>query len=241
MKKTVFFCALLINAAALADVSMDYTDGAFVRISGAYASVGSDDGYVIFEKGKDTFVMVNPAERTYMEVSQDFGKQVRSAIDTQMQEMLAQMPPEQREMVKKQMQGMLGGGMDMEPPQMRVERTGKTDKVAGFNCAEARVSYGPMHEEMACIATMDELGLKKSDFEVLVSAIKSMTEMTGMKNKDKSAMDFDVMGGVPIRTVDRRHGSDSELKALSRDKIDASSFSVPQGYRKVSVEDMMGR
>lgn len=242
MYKTIAIALLLASGAAAGDVTMKYSDGTAFYLSDKHAAMGDATAQVVFERGSDTFIMINHDERTWMEVSEDFGNDVRSAIDQQMQEMLAQLPPEQREMVKRQMQNMpqMMGGMGMEPPKLTVEKTGKTDTVAGYKCAEATVRYGRLHEDQVCIATMDELGLKKSDFAALASAMASMSRMAGMgRDGQESAPDLDEMGGIPIRSSSGRGQGGHELVALTRDKVDAARFEVPQGYRKVSMEDLM--
>lgn len=233
---------LLASGTATADLTMEYSDGTAFYLSGKHAAMGAEDHQVLFEEGNETFIVIDHKRRTWMEMDENFGNDMRSAIDEQMKEMLAQLPPEQREMVKRQMQNMpnmMGGAMNMEPPKMTVHKTGKTDKVAGYKCSEATIDYGGMHEEKACIATLDELGLKKSDFDALASAMASIAKMSGRDNKRSPMSELDEMGGIPIRSSSGPNDRGHELTRLHRDKVDKSRFEIPDGYRKVSMADMM--
>lgn len=243
VKNVMFLTLILVSFSAVADVRMDYSDGSFVMFSGDHVVAGDKDGHAIFEAGKDTFIIVNHKEKNYMEVSETFAEDVASAMSAKMEEMLADVPPEQRAMIEQSMKGMMpGGGAMPEPPKMTVNKTGKQDNVAGFDCSEVEVSYsGRIPDMVSCVATPKELGISNKDFESMAAAMRSMSRMAGREDDDESDMDFEGMGGIPIRTRVLPNGSEDELVSLSKDNISEDQFAVPAGYTKVSMDDMMMR
>jgi len=243
MKKPILPILVFASFPATADVRMDYSDGAYVIIADGFVATGDTNGYALFEAGKDTFVIVDHNEKTYMEVSETFAEDVASAVAEQMEQMLASVPPEQRAMMEQSMKGMMpGGGAMPEPPKVTMNKTGKKDKVAGFSCAEVEIAFdGRKAHEVSCVATPGELGIKAKDFESMAAAMKSMSSMAGREDDTDSEMDFAGMGGIPIRTRNARSGDVDELVSLSKDNIDKKLLDVPAGYDKVSTEDMMMR
>ena len=241
MQKLIFLVLLLVSTTAFADVTMTFSDGSFVKINERYVAIGDDYGFGIIEDGKDTFIMVDHGERSYMEVSATFADDVSAMMAAQMEQMLADVPPEQRAMIEQSMKGMMpGGGAMPEPPKMMVRKTGDTDSVAGYKCSEVEISYGTgQAEEMSCVATTSELGISGRDFASMAAAMRAISRMAGMDGEDDTLVDFEAMGGIPIRTRDLPAGDAEELVSLSKDDLDDSDFAVPDSYTKVSMEDMM--
>lgn len=237
MRKTAALALLLTNSLVLADVSMTFSDGSFVKVNDRYVVIGDEDGHGIIEAGKSTFIMVDHEGQTHMEVSESFAEDVAAMMAAQMEEMLADIPPEERAMYE---QSMAGGGALPAPPKMNVKKTGKQDTVAGYKCTEIEISYGDgAVEELSCVASAKELGISSKDFASMAAAMRSVSRMVGMDGDDESIMDFEAMGGIPIRTLDLEFGDEEELVSLSKDTLDNDTFAIPAGYRKVSMEDMM--
>lgn len=241
MRKLVLALFCFSSASVLADVTMTFDDGTILMISDRYVAIGDQQAKAVFEADKDTFLMVDHDEQTYMEMSETFAEDVSAMMAAQMEQMLAEVPPEQRAMFEQSMKDMMPGGAAMpEPPTMIVNKTGNTDTVAGFSCSEVEVSYGSGRpEELSCVATTSELGITRKDFESMSNAMRSVSRMAGMEDDGESLMDFNAMGGVPIRTRDLVSGDEDVLVSLSKDDIDEAAFAVPPGYRKVSMDDLM--
>jgi hypothetical protein len=218
---------------------MDLSDGGRAQVSNGHVAFGSKGNYVLLQPGKETFIVVNDADKTYMEVQQDIAKQIADMMAAQMEKMMAEIPPEQREMLKKTMQGMMPG--QQEPVEKTIRRTGKESTVAGFDCSEIEVSTpGGGAEELICVASADELDISDDDYAALVGAMKAMAQMAQIGNRGAALTNFDDMGGIPIRTQGANGRKISELVGLSNDSIPADRFEVPAGYRETSIEAMLG-
>ncbi len=245
MRKTGRFVLLLVpllwTSLAFADVSLTFSDGSFVRTNDRYMVAGDKEGFIIIETGKSGLIIVDHKERTYMEVSETFVEDTHAMMAAKMEQMLAAIPPEQRAMFEQSMADMMaGGGAKQELPKMNVRKTGKQDTFAGHTCSEVEISYGDGEvEEIACVATVDELGISERDYASLVAGTLSLSRMSSMNGDDKTIMDFDAMGGIPIRIRDLKDGDEDALVSLSHEKLADDMFAIPPGYRKVSMEDMI--
>ena len=96
-------------------------------------------------------------------------------------------------------------------------------------------------DELICVATADELDISDGDYAALVGAMKAMAQMSLIGDPGASPVNFDAIGGIPIRTQGAKGRKISELIGLNNDSIPANRFEVPAGYRQTSIEQMMGR
>ncbi len=248
MKKSALIAlALVVSGAAHADATFHFNDGSFAMISDGRVAVGDGQGVALFQPGRDAFLMVNHEDQTVMEVTPTFMSDMGAMMSAQMEQMLAGMSPEERALVEQSMPGMLSsGGMQPEPMEATSRRTGESDSVAGYDCdiyeltQQITTPFGVQTtSELVCVATVSELGISRSDFDAMSNAMNAMVSMVGFDDASQTTMDFGELGGIPIRTVDKSSGILSELESLSTDAIDDAAFRVPDGYQRVTMEDMM--
>lgn len=246
-KSALIVLALIASGAAHGDATFHFNDGSFAKISSGRVAVGDSQGVALFEPGREAFLMVDHEDQTVMEVTPSFASDMSSMMSAQMEQMMAGMSAEERAIVEQSMPGMLsGGGMQPEPMTATSQRTGETDSVAGYDCdvfeltQQITTPFGvETTSEVVCVATVSELGISRSDFDAIANAMNAMVRMVGFDDASQVSMDFSKLGGIPIRTVDKRYGVTSELDSLSTDAIDDAEFAVPSGYQRITMEDMM--
>ena len=232
---------LLLPAAALADVEFRYSDGTFGLVRDGHVLFGDDSDAILFQPGSNTMIAISHEERSWMRLEPGFVEDMAAQMQAQMDQMLAGMPPEQRAMVEAQMKDMMPQLSPQDMPKMSLSRTGETDEIAGYDCDIAEISYDDgTVEETVCIADPGELGLDDADFEALVSAMQGIAELASIAPGAAPQADFGAMGGVPIRTS-AGPGETSEIVSVDTSPVDASRLAVPEGYRELSMEDMMGQ
>jgi hypothetical protein len=150
----------------------------------------------------------------------------------QVEQMMANMPPEVRE----QMKAAMGGGAGVS-----VVKTGRTDTIGGRACV---VSETRMKDEVigeTCDAPLSSLGLPESDLGTLAKASRMVQDMTsklaaGMADMVKRlAMPSDML---PLRSTVIQNGqrNSSELVAIERTALSADQFSVPTGYKQRTID-----
>jgi hypothetical protein len=230
----VFVCA---PASVLADVEMKFSDGSNMLVSGGRVLFGESGNSVLFEPGREGLIVLNAAEKTFMEMKPGFADDVAE----QMEKMLADLPPEQRAMVEQQMPD-VRERMKAARPQFEVKHTGKEDEVAGFDCSEAEIVDGDGNaKEIVCIASPDDLGISGKDFRALAAFMTKLAEIAAMAPDEDSFIDLDALGGVPVRSEHVDYGRQSELISISTSGLDASRLEIPDDYTEVSMEAMMNR
>lgn len=240
MRCSMLFILFLVPPVALADFEMRFSDGSVGAVGDGNVRFGDENEYLIALAGEDSVIVVSNRERTWMRLNPGAMDAVQAQMEAQMQQMLAAMPPEQRAMVEQQMGQMMPqlGAQDRAPS--TVTMTGSDRSVAGYDCSEAEVRDGNGSiEQIVCIATPDELGVDDDDFDTLASAMRRMADIASMTPSADPQMDFVELGGIPISTRESAYGANSELVSVDTGGVPSSLFEVPDGYRELSMQDMM--
>jgi hypothetical protein len=168
----------------------------------------------------------------------------------QIQDTLDKLPPEQREMMAKMMQGRLPAGMAEEAPPRRIEKGG-TEQVGGRTCTVHTLYSGDQKAWEVCAAKDGEI----EGYDELMESFQALSDFTEQLRALASQIPFGAMidtpfsdiqeiGGVPIRVRTYVRGkleSESTLRSISRRDIDAAMFEAPQGYQVKRLTDDMRR
>ena len=230
---------LLLTAFALADVEMQYSDGTFGLVDDGKVMFGDKDAAVLFVPGEEGMIVISHEERSWMRLKPGFANSMASQLQTQMESMLAGMPPEQRAMVEQQMAGMMPPKPG-DAPKLKIRKTGDTAEVAGYDCEDVEITHADgTIEEVVCVATADELDISDSDFAAMIRAMEGMAEVAAMGGQGSAQLEFANLGGVPIRTRARDKREDNAMLSIDTASVDADRLKIPDGYRETSFEEMM--
>jgi hypothetical protein len=252
-KHLSLICAASIAATAIADVtvtSVNEKDGS--PWSATYIAGGKvrtenfhgDASYVLWQTGATSMTTVIPSRKSYMVVdAAQVAAQAKQAADAmkQMESQLASLPPQMREMMKKQMPNMGSGKPLIE---MKMTKTGKTMSKGGYSCQviDFTVTGVPAAGEVGqefCVVDPNKLGIPAGDLQT----IKAMAEFTKQMTKDLGQMvgglpDVFEMGGWPVWTRDKKTNESWVVKSV--EKSVNTSFSVPAGYTQEQMGGMNG-
>lgn len=244
-------CALPLGS-ALADARITYrsTEGSGAQMQGVligHGKVRSDNGSensVIFDANDGSMVILDHDKRKYTRMGQAEMEQLSASLGAamrQMEQAMANVPPEMRE----QMRGMMGGaipGMGGEA-MLKVEDTGRRDTVAGYGCTiyQTRMSGRLINEQCMGSASVLEQ-LPAADRQTLERAMQTTTRMLEELSSGPLAQFADMSpfkaGMVPLRVtdIDGNRRSTSEFDGVETASLDASLFEIPSGYREQKLD-----
>ncbi len=192
---------------------------------------GDARGSVLYDAATKTLTVLNHGDKTYMKLDkaavQGVSEQMKAAMK-QMEAQMANMPPEQREMIMKRMPGFAA---QEEKPVFSAEKAGGSDKVNGIKCRNMRLLKDGQPYTDACVADADAMDIPEADFETLAAMFESMQEMASQFSGGRGALPLREIGGMPVRSVNVETGEVSEVVSVSDDSLDGALFEVPAGYR----------
>jgi hypothetical protein len=166
----------------------------------------------------------------------------------QMEQALANMPPEQRKMMEKMMQGRGAPQAQQKKVKTVVQNTGKKDKINGYKCVWHEVLRGGQKIREMCVSSLKDMGVKKEIFNVFKDMAKFFSSLTeGIKSSSFGQMDnnpfedFDKLNGFPVASKGYRGNllvHETTIKSIEPRSLDRSTFQPPAGYVKKSIKGM---
>src|SRR5690242_3773002 len=124
----------------------------------------------IFDGTKQMAYMIDLTKKTYTEINKADLDRLRGQMDSamsQMQAQLANLPPEQRQIVEQMMRGRGGlpGANSPQAPKIQYRASG-SDKVGQWTCTKYEGYVGQQKTAEVCAVDPKEFGLTAGDFDV---------------------------------------------------------------------------
>jgi len=195
---------------------------------------------VVFDGVKQVMDIVDVEKKTYFEITKSdvdgMAAQLSSAM-SQMQQQMANLPPEQRARIEAMMKGRGMPGVTAPASKPFYKKTGSAT-VGKWKCDLYEGYEGERKTSEVCAASPSALGLTDSDFTIS----KQVAEFFGKLFPQRANEMFSIgsvadrgYDGVPVRTTIYNEGgrvTTTELTDVSRQNIPESTFTVPAGFQK---------
>jgi hypothetical protein len=209
---------------------------------------GKASSRVIFDAGTETMWLINDSRKSYLTMDREtidqMGRQMDEAT-AKIEEAMAQLTPEQRKMMEKQMSKVLnaGGG---EKAERKVVKSVESKEISGFSCTRYDVSSDGSLVSSVWATPYAQLKVTPGDFAV----VNRMGEMfQSITSRLSSLMDAQPnpfregsqIEGVPILSQTLKNGKVSEetlIESVSHDAPPAGVFDVPSGYKEEKLPKM---
>ena len=218
-----------------------------VYVQNGNVRVSSGPGGGMLLKGSTIYV-IDDKRKSYREMDkatmQGYANQANAAM-SQMQERMAKMSPQQREMMQKMMGGNMPGMAPAQQDAYEAKDTGKSDTAEGRKCRLWNITKNGQVIEEVCVVPFSSLPGKEDfqkTFKNLAEAFEGMA--SAMPNAASDAKARTAINGYPVRT--RRYangkpsGTETVLKTWNEEALAASLFEVPAGYKKQDMPKMGG-
>ncbi len=228
-----------------------YADGGLLRVEIESVS-SSEDGLIIFRGDRNELIVADSDRLEYYVIDQDtmnqMAEQMSSAMK-QMDEMMKSLPPDQRAMARQMMEQQMPGLRSAPDSPSKLEKTGKTDTINGYDCEYYEVIKQGRKTRDMCVAKWGDidggseavdamLGMGKF-FESMHDAFSGATGTNIMGRQKELFAHMRQLGGYPVYARDYDDTGDvageSSLKSSQSKSIDATMFKSPEGYRRVEM------
>jgi len=199
----------------------------------------------IFDSNKKALVMVNHQDKTYTTFDETTLKEITERMQgfkKQMEAQLANLPPEQRQMMQQMMQGRMPS---TERPKANYElkQTGETQNIAGISCQLMNATKDGQLMSELCVADSSKI----PNGEQLYTAFKALQQMFAQLMEampirsevmDEAWHAMQTIPGYPILIRQIKNGrvsSTSELVKVKEQAIDMGKMKIPEGYREQKI------
>ena len=229
-------------------------DLAQVQVEGPNVAMGvtgaDGQGRMIFRGEDGEMIVVDDTNRSYMQLDSamiaGLANQVSAAM-SQVEQMLAQLPPEQRAMVEQMRANGMGGmgGAAAAVPEIDFRQTGRSETKAGFAAEEwevledgalvRRLWVAPWSEIDGGEEARDAMAGMVGFFDDFLAAMPSMPGQDGPLI-DNPFRNFDMGNGMPVVTEelgpDGQVEQRSTVTGVERRTLDPATFEPPEGYTR---------
>lgn len=241
MKIVSWLMPLLVAAPVLADTTLEYAGSGqaprIIAVAGGKVMMSADaQNDVLYDASSRTLTMVNHANKTYTRMDEARMKQLAAVAKNAMQNidaLMANLPAEQRA----QLQGMMpSGGSGI--PQVSVQNTGRKDTVNGKSCEVWETRMNNAVESEMCVAGQDAVSVSGADMATLRQLFQATSQIAAQAGMSDAGAEWQALDGkIPLRIVEMAGGQRHvyTLKQASSDKVPASRFAVPNGYREQAM------
>ena len=249
LRLLAFTCLFALAAApATAGLIIHYQGGGMAGPDTVYLQddkVRQDMGsmVVIMDVASGKVYYLNPAKKTYWGGTvADLQNSAKDAEKQMMDQMLEKLPPEQREQVRRAMTEQMQAAKPKVPKvTFSVKKTGKTEKIAGYNTEEYQVMADG--KPMMSLWLAPDLPVDEEvNPDKLAELMSGLAQGSGGPNPMASPEVHKLFTkGYPLKTEMQIMGQDQGGAAdkVEKKPIKSDMFEVPQGYKKVGMLDVM--
>jgi len=227
------------------------TEGDRLRIDMAAPPSGQGASSLVFDANAQVLRILRHDDESYVEIDRQTADQIgatMAAARKKMQEQLAKMPPQQRALMEKMMQG---GAIPLPNPDapkkavpLEAKPSGETDDVGGTACTVYALTRGGESKGDVCVAAWDAVGIAPSDIAVLKKLGAFQRKMTealagSIPGAEQPFELLERVDGFPLRTRRLEDGkvvSETYFEDLTQRDVPADAFAVPADYTKKSVD-----
>lgn len=206
-----------------------------------------EDQAMIFRLDKKLVWVLQPEEKSYIEMTEEGMNQMADRLNQamkQMEQQLAQLPPEQRELMKKYMQGRFpAAAQPAQKPERRISDAGETRTIGSFSCTVYEVFRGDEKVSELCMVPYSKLeGTEQiaNAFASLGAFYQRLLDSLSQWAQEASPVDdLDLMQrleGFPVqvrRFEDGKVRMESTFKEIRSLSVDSNFFEVDPSFRKI--------
>lgn len=224
-------------------------DGKMLRMDLEMTAEGKFRTSMIFNGEREELMLLDHDKSEAVIIDRKSMEQVAAQLKQareQMEQMMANVPPEQQEMMKQMMKGKMKGMMESPPP-TEVVKTSKTGTTNGYPWVQYDVTQEGAKIREYLVTDWSKLDIDASTFDVfkeMANFLEGFTKGLGMNMGDVMENPFDEASGLdgfPVVTRDLEGGAvrrSTELTTVSTGDVAAGLFENP-GYKVSRIDAPM--
>ena len=237
---------LLAGLSAVAGIAQADTTLTYQGASGAFTvdmrpgAVRIDDAspqWQLYKEDVKAIFSIDPRESTYTRLDSNSASVIRQRVDSlraQIEDRVQQLPQEQQATARAAMLQSVPG-LDTRNQKIGLDRTGRTDTVAGIKCEVVQVVRSGKPAETLCVATPKALGISKDTFSTVTSMFSLMQTLLAGTGFETAGLPYLSLAGMPVRFTDTNTGERRQLVDVSHKEVSERRLSLPQDYVETAV------
>jgi len=187
--------------------------------------MNGDRADTILEFASGKIVSIDNRKKEYSEMTIAEIDEAMKAMSAQMEQAMANVPPQMRE----KMAGMMGGA----GAEATVTK-GATKTIAGYPCQTWTIAMGTTMTQESCNSTALTPPFDPANFQKLSRvSIPMMQGMDKMFKKMSEIQGISLMNHTTVNMMGRKTDTTTEATEIKKGAISAEAFAIPAGYKQV--------
>lgn len=216
-----------------------------LRVDGTVGDSNKNSQQMVYNGLTNTLIMIDHNQRSYTAIDQATIEAIAARMNAakkQMEAQMAEMPPEQRQMMEKMMKGRMPMSGVQEPQETEdFRKTSGTSTAGGYECTVTEVFSGGNKVREYCVTPWakikgaDEISATFTGMtDLFTKMLKSLSQSVPMDMKLPFS-EMQALDGFPVIVTNFKGNAVTEVTRLI--SIDEKSFpdnffDVPGGYKK---------
>jgi hypothetical protein len=255
LKLSLIYSSLLIPvvfAGTQAVMKSSQQDTTMISVEGSKLRIeqqGNENSIAIFDTAKKEMLMIDLQDRSYRRMNKANFDKIKQKMDDarkQIEEKMANMPPEQRDMIKNMMGNKLNMFAQSKPKETEFVETKRTDKAAGYSCNITEYFVNGQKKTEFCVTSQekikgaDDIYRAMQNMSLMFKEIfESLSESFPMMAESNPFSEIEKLGGYPLIITDFGSSSNNqrnELKSIDTKSFDKSFFLPPEGFKEKKMD-----
>ena len=186
----------------------------------------------LYDESEQAIYTVNPAARSYTRLDKSAASSIRSQVErlrAQVDAKVEELPENQRATARAALLQSMPA-LDSSEHRVGLDRTGRSETVAGVECDVGQVVRDGQPAETLCVADADALGISTRSFDSVQSMFKLMQTLLAGTGFEAAGLPYLSLAGMPIRFTDTNTGEKRQLVSVSHESLPDSQFAIPDSY-----------
>lgn len=226
--------ALALATPAYADLMLQYQDEEGAHLFTMYVKgqrmrleTHEDASAMLYDAAKSEITILELSDRQYTVLDRATAQRMRQQMEQAF------------EMMRRQ--GIDPSTMGMGDMQVRVRTrsvsTGQSRTVDGRRCEVMRYEVNDEVTTLACVVKPDALGISETEWATITGMFDSLSEfVSGMMPQSATSIDFMPTEGLPVEASEPDGSDLQRLSKIEHAPLQDALFSVPRGFRRVSID-----
>ncbi|MEE9412792.1 MAG: hypothetical protein V3V22_07030 [Methylococcales bacterium] len=208
-----------------------------------------------YDSDRDIVFAIDHSNKSYYEIDRAFASQMSQQLNSamtmlnkQMEKAMAGMNDAQKQQFKAMMPGITSSKTKPAMAHISIKKIGKTSTIAGITCDLAEIQEEKQATKKLCIASSRATGISDREMQ----SLKKLGQLAGQFTQLIDLADIqpiqinptiitaalEQIHGIPL-ALDSNDGASGRITAIGHTRIPKTTFTIPEGFQKKNVMDLM--
>ncbi|MES1923912.1 DUF4412 domain-containing protein [Salinisphaera sp. T31B1] len=191
----------------------------------------------LYDESQQAIFSVDPTDQSYTRLDKSTARNIRAQVDalrSRVDAKVRQLPESQQATARAALLQSMPA-LDSSEHRVGLDKTGRTDTIAGVACNVVQVVRDGRPAESLCVASAESLGISGAGFDSVQSMFELMQTMLAGTGFQAAGLPYLSLSGMPVRFTDTNTGEQRQLISVDHKQLPDSRFTIPDTYIETAI------